>query len=103
MARRNADLLAGQRCELRLGRDVFELSGDGSKLSITAGTARAPDAVIALDTVRHVGDQVAVVIAEPQAQAREVDAEERAEREKEEAATPLVAPGLRLPNYCDIV
>ena len=34
----------------------------------------------------------------PQAQAREVDAEERAEREKEEAATPAVAPGLRLPQ-----
>ena len=34
----------------------------------------------------------------PQSQAREVDAEERAEREKEEAATPVVAPGLRLPQ-----
>jgi DNA-binding HxlR family transcriptional regulator len=49
MARRNADLLAGRSCELRVGRDVFELSGDGSKLSITTGTARTPDAVIALE------------------------------------------------------
>jgi DNA-binding HxlR family transcriptional regulator len=49
MARRNADLLAGQSCELRLGRNVFELGGDGSKLSITSGTAPTPDAVIALD------------------------------------------------------
>ena len=49
MARRNADLLAGQSCELRVGRDVFELSGDGSKLSITTGTARTPDAAIALE------------------------------------------------------
>lgn len=29
---------------------------------------------------------------------KEVDAEEKAEREKEEAARPLVAPGLRLPD-----
>jgi DNA-binding HxlR family transcriptional regulator len=49
MTRRNAGLLAGQSCELRVGRDVFELSGDGSKLSITAGAARTPDTVIALE------------------------------------------------------
>jgi DNA-binding HxlR family transcriptional regulator len=49
IARRNADLLAGQSCELRVGRDVFELTGDGSQLSITTGTARAPDAVIAVE------------------------------------------------------
>jgi DNA-binding HxlR family transcriptional regulator len=49
MARRNADLLAGHSCELRVGRDVFELSGDGSKLSIMTGTAGSPDAVIALE------------------------------------------------------
>ena len=48
-ARRNADLLAGRNCELRVGRDVFELRGDGSKLSITTGTARTPDAAIALE------------------------------------------------------
>ena len=49
IARRHPDLLAGRSCELRVGRDVFELSGDGSKLSITTGTARTPDAVIALE------------------------------------------------------
>ena len=49
MARRNADLLTNQTCELRVGRDVFELSGDADRLSISAGAARAPDAVITLE------------------------------------------------------
>jgi DNA-binding HxlR family transcriptional regulator len=49
MARRNADRLAGQSCELRVGRDAYELRGDGNKLSITTGSARTPDAIIALE------------------------------------------------------
>jgi DNA-binding HxlR family transcriptional regulator len=49
MARRNTDLLAARSCELRVGRNVFELDGDGSMLSITTGTARSPDAIIALE------------------------------------------------------
>jgi hypothetical protein len=42
-------LLAGRSCELRVGRDAFELSGDGTKLSISVGAARSPDAVIDLE------------------------------------------------------
>jgi DNA-binding HxlR family transcriptional regulator len=49
MARRNADLLDDRTCELRVGRDVFALTGDGNTLSITTGAARSPDAVIALE------------------------------------------------------
>jgi DNA-binding HxlR family transcriptional regulator len=49
IARRNPNLLAGRSCELRVGRDAFELSGDGTKLSISVGAARSPDAVIDLE------------------------------------------------------
>jgi len=43
-------------------------------------------------------------LAEPEAAAetRAVDAEERAERQKLEAATPLVAPGVRLPDQSGV-
>jgi DNA-binding HxlR family transcriptional regulator len=72
IARHNAALLAGRRCELRIGRDAFELSGDGSKLSITTGTALSPDAAVALEpdvfyalatkrlTVRRARDQAVI-------------------------------------------
>jgi len=36
-------------------------------------------------------------LSEPSAVTREVDAEAKAEREREDAAAPLVAPGMRLP------
>ena len=49
IARRHPEVLAGRSCELRIGRDVFELSGDGRRLSIAAGAARSPDAVVALE------------------------------------------------------
>ncbi len=49
IGRRHPQLLAGRSCELRVGRDVFELSGDRGELSIAAGAARSPDAVIALE------------------------------------------------------
>ncbi len=49
IARRNPHLLAAQSCELRVGRDAFELSGDGTTLSIAIGAARSPDALIALE------------------------------------------------------
>ncbi|MGZ6617563.1 MAG: winged helix-turn-helix transcriptional regulator [Solirubrobacteraceae bacterium] len=49
IGRRHPELLRGRSCELRVGRDVFELSGDGHTLSIAAGAARSPDAVIALE------------------------------------------------------
>jgi DNA-binding HxlR family transcriptional regulator len=49
IGRRHPHLLAGRSCELRVGRDVFELSGDGRELSIAAGSARSPDAVVALE------------------------------------------------------
>ena len=49
IARRNPNLLAAQSCELRVGRDAFELSGDGTKLSIAVGAARSPGALIALE------------------------------------------------------
>ncbi|HYB28637.1 MAG TPA: helix-turn-helix domain-containing protein [Solirubrobacteraceae bacterium] len=49
IARRSPNLLAGRSCELRIGKDAFELSGDGTKLSIGVGAARSPDAVIELE------------------------------------------------------
>lgn len=49
IARHNPNLLAGRSCELRVGRDAFELSGDGTRLSIAVGAARSPDAVIGLE------------------------------------------------------
>ena len=49
IARRHPQLLRGRSCELRVGRDVFELRGDGRALSIAAGSAQLPDAVIALE------------------------------------------------------
>jgi hypothetical protein len=49
IARHHPNLLAGRSCELRVGRDAFELSGDGTKLSIAAGAARSPDAMIGLE------------------------------------------------------
>jgi DNA-binding HxlR family transcriptional regulator len=49
IARHNPNLLAGETCELRVGKLAFELSGDGSKLSIAAGAARSPDVVIELE------------------------------------------------------
>jgi DNA-binding HxlR family transcriptional regulator len=55
VARRNPHLLAGQSCELRIGRDVFELGGDGSKLSLAIGAARSPSSVIALEPAAFYG------------------------------------------------
>jgi DNA-binding HxlR family transcriptional regulator len=49
IARRNPQLLAGRSCELRIGRDVFELRGDGSKVSIATLPGHAPAATIALE------------------------------------------------------
>ena len=49
IARRDPTLLAGGSCELRVGRHAFELSGDGTKLSIAAGAARSPNVVISLE------------------------------------------------------
>ena len=49
IARGNPNLLAGRSCELRVGRDAFELSGDGQELSIAIGAARSPDAAIGLE------------------------------------------------------
>ncbi len=48
-ARRGSNLEAGRSCELRVGRDVFELTGTGSELSVAATSARSPDAVITIE------------------------------------------------------
>ena len=49
IARRHPQLLADRSCELRVGRDVFQLSGNGRELSVTAGAARSPEVAIALE------------------------------------------------------
>ena len=48
-ARRGSKLETGRSCELRVGRDVFELTATDSELSVAAGSARSPDAVIAIE------------------------------------------------------
>jgi len=48
-ARRGPKLGAGSSCELRVGRDVFELTGTDNGLSVAAASARSPDAVITIE------------------------------------------------------
>ncbi len=48
-ARRGPQLDVGSGCELRVGRDVFELTTTGSELSVAATSARSPDAIIAIE------------------------------------------------------
>jgi DNA-binding HxlR family transcriptional regulator len=48
-ARRGSKLEVGNSCELRVGRDVFELTGTGRELSVAATSARSPDAVITME------------------------------------------------------
>jgi DNA-binding HxlR family transcriptional regulator len=49
VARRGALLAAGRSCEIRVGRDVFELAAGGERLSLTAAPARSPDAILTLE------------------------------------------------------
>jgi DNA-binding HxlR family transcriptional regulator len=49
VARRGSKLDAGRSCELRVGRDVFELTSTGSELSVVAGPARSADASITIE------------------------------------------------------
>jgi DNA-binding HxlR family transcriptional regulator len=49
LARRGAQIAAGRSCELRVGRDVFELTAAADELSVSAGSAHAPDAVLTLE------------------------------------------------------
>ena len=48
-ARRRSPLEVGTSCELRIGRDVFELTGTGSGMSVAATSARSPNAVITIE------------------------------------------------------
>lgn len=48
-ARRGPQLEVGSSCELRVGRDVFELTGTDGELSVAATSARSPDAVITIE------------------------------------------------------
>jgi DNA-binding HxlR family transcriptional regulator len=48
VARRGSDLESGRACELRVGREVFELAAADGQLSVTAGSAHAPDAVVTI-------------------------------------------------------
>jgi DNA-binding HxlR family transcriptional regulator len=47
-ARRRSRLDAGRSCELRVDREVFELTATDTELSLTAGRPRSPDAVISI-------------------------------------------------------
>lgn len=47
--RRGSTLESGRTCELRVGRDVFELAGTDSEPFLAAGSARSPDAVITIE------------------------------------------------------
>jgi len=49
VARRESTLGDGRSAELRVGRDVFELTGTGNEVSVAAGSARSPDAVITIE------------------------------------------------------
>jgi DNA-binding HxlR family transcriptional regulator len=49
MARRGAYIAPGSSCELRIGPDVFELAATNDELSVSAGSARSPDAVLTLE------------------------------------------------------
>ena len=49
VARRESTLGDGHSAELRVGRDVFELTGTGNEVSVAAGSARSPDAVITIE------------------------------------------------------
>ena len=49
LTRRPATLEAGRACELRVGRDVFELSNTHGELSIAARSATSPDAVVTIE------------------------------------------------------
>ena len=52
LTRRPARLEAGQSCELRVGRDVFEVTSTGGEVSIAAGSAASPDAVVTIEPQR---------------------------------------------------
>jgi DNA-binding HxlR family transcriptional regulator len=49
LARRGSQLEAGHSCELRVGRDVFALTGTDAELSLTTGRRPSPDAVITME------------------------------------------------------
>jgi DNA-binding HxlR family transcriptional regulator len=49
VARRGAQLDPGRRCELRIGREVFELSATDTELRVTAGRPRPADATITIE------------------------------------------------------
>jgi DNA-binding HxlR family transcriptional regulator len=48
-ARRGSKLDVGDSCELRVGRDVFELTGTGGELSVAATSSRSRDAVVTIE------------------------------------------------------
>jgi DNA-binding HxlR family transcriptional regulator len=49
MARHGGHIEPGRSCELRIGLDVFELAATDGELSVSAGSARAPDAILTLE------------------------------------------------------
>jgi DNA-binding HxlR family transcriptional regulator len=49
LTRHPGTLEAGETCELRVGRDAFELSRADGELSIAAGGATSPDAVVTIE------------------------------------------------------
>jgi len=49
LTRRPMRLKAGRSCELRVGRDVFELNSADGALSVAAGSAPSPDAVVTIE------------------------------------------------------
>jgi ubiquinone biosynthesis protein UbiJ len=49
MARHGAHIEPGRSCELRIGLDVFELAATDDGLSVSAGSARSPDAILTLE------------------------------------------------------
>jgi DNA-binding HxlR family transcriptional regulator len=49
VARRGSPLAAGRSCELRVGRDVFELTATSQELVVAAGRPPSADAVITME------------------------------------------------------
>jgi DNA-binding HxlR family transcriptional regulator len=47
--RHSSGLEEGRSCELRVGRDVFELRGSDGELSVASGSAASPDAVVTIE------------------------------------------------------
>jgi DNA-binding HxlR family transcriptional regulator len=73
MARHGGRMEPGSSCELRIGPDVFELAATDDKLSVSAGSARSPDAVLTLEP--DVLYALAARKVTPRAASRRIDVE----------------------------